>query len=176
MSKANKLTYEELSDLNQNLEKRIKDLEDKVMNLTSLEESLRESEERFRQLANSTFEGIIIHDNGKILNINEQILTMTGYSEEELLNANILDFIVPEYRKPVLLSIRSDSPQTYDTIIKHKNQDIFEVEVISRPFSYKGRSVRVAAIHDLSYKKQFVKLFNKVRRNSYKLLNILLMQ
>lgn len=157
MSKSNALSYEELYNLNQSLEKRIKYLEEKVMKLTSLEEGLRESEDRFRQLANSTFEGIIIHERGKVIDINQQIILMTGYSEEELLGANLLDFVVLEHRKPVLLGIRSDSPEAYDTVIRKKNGDSLEVEVLSRPFNYKGRSVRVAAIHDLSYKKHFVR-------------------
>ncbi len=151
------LSYEELYNLNQNLEKRIKFLEEKVMKLTSLEDGLRESEQRFRQLANSTFEGIVIHEHGKIIDANEQLLTLTGYSIDEVIGANLLDFVVLEYRKPVLLSIRSDSPQAYDTVFRSKSGENIEVEVISRPFSYKGRSVRVAAIHDLSYKKHFVK-------------------
>lgn len=151
------LSYEELYNLNQNLEKRIKFLEEKVMKLTSLEDGLRESEQRFRQLANSTFEGIVIHEHGKIIDANEQLLTLTGYSIDEVIGANLLDFVVLEYRKPVLLSIRSDSPQAYDTVFRSKRGENIEVEVISRPFSYKGRSVRVAAIHDLSYKKHFVK-------------------
>lgn len=157
MSKARTLSYEELYNLNQNLEKRIKYLEEKVMNLTNLEEGLRESEQRFRQLANSTFEGIVIHEHGKIIDANEQLLTLTGYTIDEVIGSNLLDFVVLEYRKPVLLAIRSESSQAYDTVFRHKNGEIIEVEVISRPFSYKGRSVRVAAIHDLSYKKHFVK-------------------
>jgi PAS domain S-box-containing protein len=157
MSKARTLSYEELYNLNQNLEKRIKNLEEKVMNLTNLEEGLRESEQRFRQLANSTFEGIVIHEHGKIIDANEQLLTLTGYAIDEVIGSNLLDFVVLEYRKPVLLAIRSESSQAYDTVFRHKNGGDIEVEVISRPFSYKGRSVRVAAIHDLSYKKHFVK-------------------
>jgi len=157
MSKTNTLSYEELSNLNHNLEKRIKYLEEKVMKLTSLEEGLRESEDRFRQLANSTFEGIIIHDHGKIIDINQKILTMTGYSEEELLGNNILDFVVLEQRRAVLNGIRSETPEAYDTAITKKNNELLEVEVLSRPFHYKSRTVRVAAIRDLSYKKHFVK-------------------
>lgn len=157
MSKTNTLSYEELSNLNQNLEKRIKYLEEKVLKLSNIEGNLRESEDRFKQLANSTFEGIIIHENGTILDVNQQIYTMTGFSEEEVIGNNMLDFVVLEYRKPVLLSIRSDIPQSYDTVIKKKNGEFLEVEVISRPFIYKGRNVRVAAIRDLSYKKYFVR-------------------
>lgn len=157
MSKSNTLSYDELYNLNQSLEKRIKYLEEKVMKLTSLEEGLRESEERFRQLANSTFEGIIIHEHGKIIDINQQITLMSGFAEDELLGANLLDFIVLEYRKPVLLGIRSEVPEAYDTVIRKKNGETLEVEVLSRPFNYKGRSIRVAAIHDLSYKKHFVR-------------------
>ncbi|MCK5253401.1 MAG: hypothetical protein KAQ96_10640, partial [Thermoplasmata archaeon] len=33
-------------------------------------EALRESEERYRRLADSTFEGIVLHDNGTIVDAN----------------------------------------------------------------------------------------------------------
>lgn len=157
MSKAKTLTYGELYELNQSLEKRVKNLEENIRKLTSLEENLRESEDRFRQLADSTFEGIVIHENGKIINVNQQILKMTGYAENEVIGAGLLDFIVPEYRKPVLLSIRSDSSQTYDAAVICKNGESLEVEILSRPYIYRGQTMRVAVIHDLSYKKQFVK-------------------
>ena len=45
-----KLSYDELNDLNQNLEKRIKILEEKVLKLKDVEEVLRDSEQRLKQL------------------------------------------------------------------------------------------------------------------------------
>ena len=42
-----------------------------------VDEALRKSEERFRQLANSTFEGILIYDKGVILDVNQALTRLT---------------------------------------------------------------------------------------------------
>ena len=150
-------SYEELKTLNENLERRIRILEERVLKSKNIEEILRESEGRFRQLADSTFEGIVIHENGIVLDINHQMLSMLGCYESELLNKNILEYIVIENRKEALQSIRSDLQITYDTVIRKKNGELLEVEIITRPFTFKGRKVKVSTFRDLSYKKRFEK-------------------
>ncbi|HEY4788299.1 MAG TPA: PAS domain S-box protein, partial [Bacteroidales bacterium] len=148
-------TYEELQQLNEKLEKRIKILEERVLKSKNIEDVLRESENRFRQLADSTIEGIIIHDNGVILDINQQMTNMLGFYESELINKNFLEFIVIEHRKEALQSIRSDFQMAYDTVLRKKNGDLLEVEILTRPFNFKGRKIKVSTFRDLSSKKRF---------------------
>jgi PAS domain S-box-containing protein len=157
MNKTLKLSYDELWNLNENLEKRIKVLEEKVLRLKNSEETIRESEQRFKQLADSSFEGVLIHENGFIIDFNLQMTSMLGLSENELAGKNFLEFIVMEYRKEAIQSIRTDSQMAYNTVLRKKNGDFMEVEVLSRPFSFKGRNMKVAAIRDLSYRKLFEK-------------------
>ena len=155
MSKNLSPSREELQILNENLERRIKVLEERVLKLKGVEDVLRESEERFRQLSNSTVEGFIIHDNGIILEINQQMLSMLGFQESELLNKNFLEYIVIENRKEALQSIRSDMEMAYDTIFRKKNGEFIEVEILTRPFTFNGRKVKVSTFRDLSFKKRF---------------------
>jgi len=157
MSKSSTLSREELQSLNENLERRVKILEEKVMKLKNVKEVLHESEERFRQLADSTFEGIIIHDNGVIIDVNQQMISMLGYLESELLNKNFLEFVVIEHRKEALQSVRSDFQMAYDTILRKKTGELLEVEIISRPFTYNGRKVKVSTFRDLTLNKRFEK-------------------
>jgi PAS domain S-box-containing protein len=152
-----RLSYDDLLNLNETLEKRIRVLEEKVMKLKDVEEVLRDSEQRFQQLADSTFEGIIIHENGTILDINQQMAFMLGYDEAELIGKSILEYILIEYRKDVIQSIRSDYQMAYNTVMRKRNGELLEVEILSRPFIYKNRKVKVAAIRDLSFRKLFEK-------------------
>jgi PAS domain S-box-containing protein len=174
MNKALKLSYDELWNLNENLEKRIKILEEKVLRLKNVEETTRESEQRFKQLADSSFEGVLIHENGYIIDSNLQMATMLGYNETDLNGRNFLDFIVMEYRKEAIQSIRSDSQMAYNTVLRKKNGEYIEIEVLSRPFNYKGRNMKVAALRDLSYRKLFEKTieeseikFRQLAENSF---------
>jgi PAS domain S-box-containing protein len=150
-------TYEELQSLTENLESRVKILEERVLKLKNMEEVLRESEARFRQLANSTFEGIIIHDNGVVLDVNQQMVLLLGYRENELLHKNFLEHIEMGYRKEAMQSIRSELQITYEIVLIKKNHDLIEVELLTRPFIFKGRHVKVSTFRDLSYKKRLEK-------------------
>ena len=59
-------------------------------------QTLKESEARFRVLSEATFEGIVIHENGCILDINQAMVQMFGFQRSELLNKSIMDFLVSE--------------------------------------------------------------------------------
>ena len=157
MNRTINLSKEELVALNENLQKRVKALEEKVLKFKNVEEGLRESEARFKQLADSTYEGIVFHENGTILDINQQMSAMIGYSVDEMLGRNVLELMVIENRKEAIQSIRSGLQMAYDTILRKKNGDLLEVEILSRPFTYRGRKVKVAAVRDLTYRKKFEK-------------------
>jgi PAS domain S-box-containing protein len=149
------LSYDELLYLNQKLEKKIRDLEERLSLSRFAEERIKESEERFRQLANSTFEGIIIHDKSTILDVNQQMQQLLGTPEMQLKGLNILNFIPPSYRKPMIDSIRSGTQSVFDTVFRNAKGQELEVEVYARPFVYKGREVRVSAVRDVSFRKNF---------------------
>lgn len=62
-----------------------------------VEESLRESEERYRAIYEQAAEGILlITYTGKIIECNSQILQMLGYRQEQLLNRDIHSLFNPD--------------------------------------------------------------------------------
>jgi len=63
------------------------------------EDALRESEERYRQLVDTSPDSVIIHGEGKILYLNPAALTLLGAADSrEITGKNTLDFVHPEYR------------------------------------------------------------------------------
>jgi len=61
------------------------------------EEKLKESEEKFRRLFETSIEGIVVGDiNEKIILVNPRMTEMTGYSKNELLNMNFKDLLPEE--------------------------------------------------------------------------------
>jgi PAS domain S-box-containing protein len=61
------------------------------------EQALRESESKFRAVADTTASAMLIHRQGKLLYVNPSTSRITGYSEEELLQMNIMNLVHPDY-------------------------------------------------------------------------------
>ena len=59
---------------------------------------LRESEEHYRTLTQAAFEGIAISENGRLLDVNDEMLRMLGYEREEMIGREIVELAAPEYR------------------------------------------------------------------------------
>ena len=60
-----------------------------------VEEALQEQEERFRAIFNSVNEAIFVHDlgNGKILDVNDRMCEMYGYTYKEALRLEVEDLV-----------------------------------------------------------------------------------
>ena len=118
------------------------------------EERLRESEERFRLLSEAAVEGVVIHDNGIIIDANRRLCEMFGYELGELLSANVFDLPTPESLDTIMAHIRSGSTERYEVDCRRKDGSTFVAEITGRPMLYRGRQVRVATLHDVTERKR----------------------
>ncbi|WP_066496230.1 diguanylate cyclase [Abyssisolibacter fermentans] len=142
---------QELNMSNEELKLAYIEMEEHVIKRTK---ELKESEERYRQLVDAPFEGIMIINNGKILEINNEICNMSNYKKEELIGKCLFDFIPNEYHKTIEESIKSNKKQYYEAAFIKKDGSHLNIEVLSRPFFFKGKRVRVGAIRDLTERKK----------------------
>lgn len=125
---------------------------------------LKESEERFMALSNASFGGVIIHDKGIILECNEGLSDMTGYSYNELFGMNGLRLIAPEWLETVVQKIESGYEQRYEVEGVRKNGSKYPLAIKGKNVFYKGREVRVIEFRDISERKLFEKELLKVEK------------
>ncbi len=118
------------------------------------EEALRENEESFRRLTEATFEGIIIHDNGIILEVNQLTAGMFGYTRQELIGRDVLELAAPRSRSLITEKIRSANTEPYEAVGRRKDGSEFFEEVHAKIILYKGHTARVAAVRDISVRKK----------------------
>jgi len=118
------------------------------------EEALRESEERFRALHNASFGGIVIHDQGVILDCNQGLSDLTGYSRDELIGMDGLRLMAPDWREVVLQNIHGRFEQPYEAEGLRKDGTIFPVNIRGTTIPYKGRKVRATEFRDITERKQ----------------------
>jgi PAS domain S-box-containing protein len=72
------------------------------------EEALKESEERYREIVETTDEGVATHEpDGTITYVNRRMADMLGYSREEIIGRSSTDFADNEERKVVVRARKS---------------------------------------------------------------------
>jgi PAS domain S-box-containing protein len=118
------------------------------------EESLRDSEQRFRTLQEASFGGIGLHDQGRIIDCNQGLCDLSGYSHEELKGKNGLDLIAPEYRDFVIDKIRSGYDKTYDVEGIRKDGSRYFLEIRGKNIPFEGKSIRVTEFRDITDRKR----------------------
>lgn len=117
------------------------------------EDALRESELRFKALHNASFGGIGIHDKGVILECNQGLSEITGYSAEELIGMNGLLLISEKSRELVMKNILSGYEKPYEAIGLRKNGEEFPMRLEARNVPYKGKIVRTVEFRDITDQK-----------------------
>jgi PAS domain S-box-containing protein len=117
------------------------------------QESLRESEQRFRVLQEASFGGIALHDKGKILDCNQGLCGITGYTYEELIGKNGLELVVEEWRDHVLDKIVSGYEKTYDVEGLRKDGSKYFLEIRGKNLSLEGKIIRVTEFRDITDRK-----------------------
>lgn len=119
-----------------------------------IEKDLRESEARFRSLHNASFGGIAIHDKGVILECNQGLSVITGYSVGELIGMDGLALIAKQSRDLVMQNILDGFEHRYEAVGLRKNGEEFPLYLEARNVPYKGKQVRTVEFRDITETKQ----------------------
>jgi PAS domain S-box-containing protein len=123
------------------------------------EEALRESEENYRIITQSTLDIIFIIDKfGKQLFFNESVEKILGYKVDELVGRSFTE-LVPLERLPDCLSelrniFTNAKTFNFSTQIYHKNGYLVDVEISGQLVKLKGEQVAQGTITDVTGKKR----------------------
>ena len=122
-----------------------------ISDLKEAGKALEESQSKFKRLAESTTEGIAIHEKAVILEVNLALAHIFGYEKpEELIGLSGLNFAAPEYHQLILNNILSGSEEPYEVIGIRKDGTRFNCLLSGKPIQYQGRSARVSTFLDIT--------------------------
>src|SRR5215213_2195408 len=118
------------------------------------EEELRQSEERFRVLSEEVVEGLVLSENGRIIDANRSLVEMFGYELDELVGIDAGDLTPPDYREMVRRRIQQEDTSHYESRGLKKDGTVFPIEIRPRHLPYSGRRIRVTSVIDLTERKR----------------------
>ncbi|TES93637.1 MAG: PAS domain S-box protein [Promethearchaeota archaeon] len=137
-----------------------KELEEKVQERTK---ELRESEEKFRTIAESSLMGIAIIQDNKIKYVNELLTNLTGYTADEtkeLSPAKVFEFIHPEDRNWVVEQLKKKQSGSSDYIINYQYRiinnsgEIRWLDNFSKTIEYMGKPADLVTVLDITDRKK----------------------
>lgn len=118
------------------------------------EQELRDSEARFRSLSETASEGIIVHDQGRIVDLNDAFARMLGYDTSELVGVDPFLLAAPESRPQMHQNVSSKHKEPYEIIGIRRDGSRFPVELEARNMPFMGREARVVYVRDITQRKQ----------------------
>jgi PAS domain S-box-containing protein len=129
-----------------------------ISNITERKEAentLRESEEKYRVVFNNEIYAICIFDleSLRFLDANDAYIKLYGYSKAELLeNLTIHDITVQHQESNQATHQAVSSGTIYIPLRYHKKKDgtVFPVEIVGGPYTWKGKKVMFAVFRDIS--------------------------
>lgn len=125
---------------------------------------LKESERRFRLLADASIEGIVITENDKIIDVNDRFFLMHGYpNKEEVIGKNIKEF----FQSNRILNHLDNINRPIEIESKKKNGEFIILELKGEKVPYQGKEINIYVLYDISERKKYEEALRE-SRESYK--------
>ena len=127
-----------------------------VTQLKRRELELEESSVRFRQLAEASFDGIVVVEDRRISRFNDHLNEIFGWDPAELQGEPIDILFAPGTEEAWNEALGREALRARETLAQHKDGHVFNVELSSRAIDHgdRTRSETVFSIRDISERKQ----------------------
>jgi len=126
-----------------------------ITQLKRRELELEESSLRFRQLAEASFDGIVVVEDRRISRFNDHLNEIFGWDPAELQGEPIDILFAPGTEEAWNEALGREALRARETLAQHKDGHVFNVELSSRAIDHgEERSETVFSIRDISERKQ----------------------
>jgi PAS domain S-box-containing protein len=127
--------------------------------LQQREQTLKESEERFRTLIEWTPQALVVHRNDKLLYANPAAVRLFGASSaQELLDQSVLRLVHPDERQVTIAHNQQCMEQGVQPIHEQRflrlDGSVFDVEVSAIAIQFDGQPALQTAAHDITERKR----------------------
>jgi len=127
----------------------------------AIEETLRESEERYKNLVERANDGIVIVQNGKIKYTNPSFLRMLGYSDGEVIETDFEKYVIEEEKSKFLARYNDNTFLIYETVLSDINGRKIYIEMSSGFINYKGELADLLIIRDITQRRQIEEILHQ---------------
>jgi len=138
-----------------------------------IEDALRESEEKFRDIFNNVNDAVQIHEldadgnPGRLIEVNDIACRMLQYSREELLGKSPLEFATEYHNRPletIMEELHSAGHATFETGHRRKDGIVISVEINAHIATLLGKEMVVSVVRDITERKRAERVMSLTNR------------
>ncbi len=118
------------------------------------DQSLRESESRYRTLFESALEALVIHVDGRIVEVNQTFLEMYRCTRENAVGANPLQFTAPVSLDKARQRVETPSNRLSEFTAQRPDGSTFPILLHAKDITYQGQPARLVSIRDITRQKE----------------------
>jgi PAS domain S-box-containing protein len=138
-----------------------------ITSLKVIEEALRASEQRFRVFVDHAADAFFLHDEqGRVLDVNLRACDSLGYTRDELIGMNPVDFdsdVTPARLDERVRKLLAGEPIAFESRHRRKDGTAFPVEISAKAFREGGRMVVVSLARDVTERKRIEQELREAR-------------
>ena len=125
-----------------------------ITGLKQTEQALRENEEQYRTLVESSFDGIAIHQDGILVYVNRTAARLLGSEDPGVfIGKPAIGLVAPAYRHQILERVQQ-APESSQELIREQflrlDGTLIDVDVTTTPSTWKGRPAAYVTFRDIT--------------------------
>ena len=127
----------------------------KLVSLARKTLDLKKSEERHKLFNNMSFEGLVIHENGIVIDFTDSFARVFDYPIDKLKGVNLFtDFLVQEDLPIIKEQVKKQHSEPFNVRAKKYDGSIIYLQIESQTYKYDGKEYRIASVRDVSQQKE----------------------
>lgn len=140
-----------------------------ITEIKQAQKLIQESEEKYRNLVERSFDGITIVQDSLVKYVNPSLARIIGYSAAELIDTPFSKYIPPD-KLPDIMKLGRNSlensgiPEVAETVLIEKDGTNVDVEINASLMEYQGKTSAFVYVRDITEQKRANELLLKVKR------------
>ncbi len=112
------------------------------------------AEQRARVFSRAPFEGIAVHDHGRLLDVNAVLAQMLAYPPDELIGKSVLELVDDGSRTTVRERLRALDDRPFEVHGRRRDGSTVALEVQGKSIVHEGGAARIVAVRDITRRKR----------------------
>ncbi|MGD8558154.1 MAG: PAS domain S-box protein [Gammaproteobacteria bacterium] len=134
--------------------------------------ALKESEQRLSRFFDASLEGLLFHERGKIVDVNNAALKLFNCHLSDIIDKDLEQFMPADQREVLQRMLGTHSPELWESVIECADGSRLPVEIQTRDVSFDCKTTSITVVRDITERKTAQRVLNRHNQFTSRILDI----